>query len=512
MTKNNSPNTTRWGFFAILGAAALLYLALLPQLYVGYFNDDALYTVGAKSLLQGRYVRLYHPLLQPLNHPLPGFPAFLALFLWIVEPRWDLLKLVNIALTVLSGLLLSNLLRTWFKLWICVLSVALYAFNPLTATYAATVMPEPCFLFFILAALLLFKRQLTHPAPAEAWILSLLLGWGTLIRPEGIVLSAAIAFGAVLTRNRPLLGRVLFCSISFLGSVLLRNYLLTHSFTNYLETFGETSGHILSAFSRILLQTAHLLHTLFVENVLGFTGEASSFPELVLHITLVMGAVSLTILGYKKWMIGSLEGKRLAQVIGFFCILYLLIHVFWPIDARYFLPVFPFVTAMMLGGLTDQRLQKILRKEGIILLGGILVCSSLGQTMYRIHQTWTSSTPAVYRLPKETFAWIRSHTAPDDIFLGKAPVIYLYTGRQAVSAVRAETDDQFYVRLKAMGIGYALSQARKVLPTSGNRQDPERVWEESQRWLASRPDAFQEVYRNPKEETVIFKIIAKTEP
>src|SRR5262249_13333046 len=62
-------------------AAAGLGLRHLPcrrAYYVGFFNDDAFYIIGARSLLQGRYAELNAPGQPPLvNYP-PGTSLLLA--------------------------------------------------------------------------------------------------------------------------------------------------------------------------------------------------------------------------------------------------------------------------------------------------------------------------------------------------------------------------------------------------------------------------------------------------
>lgn len=49
-------------FWAGLLALTLgIYLLSLGAYYVGFFNDDAFYLIGARSLLGGNYTELSHP-------------------------------------------------------------------------------------------------------------------------------------------------------------------------------------------------------------------------------------------------------------------------------------------------------------------------------------------------------------------------------------------------------------------------------------------------------------------
>lgn len=61
----------------LLAAAALFWLSRHAY-YVGFFNDDAYYLIGAKSLLSGRYAEIHSPGAPPLVNYLPGWPLLLA--------------------------------------------------------------------------------------------------------------------------------------------------------------------------------------------------------------------------------------------------------------------------------------------------------------------------------------------------------------------------------------------------------------------------------------------------
>jgi hypothetical protein len=491
---------------AILACAALFYGLLIPQVYVGYFNDDALYTVAAKSLLQGHYVRLYHPLLQPFNHPLPGYPAFLAPFVAILQPHWAYLKLVNIGVTLGTCVLLWNFLKIWLKPQACAAVTAIYAFNPLTVSYASSVMPEPCFLFFILGSLHMFHAELARTKNSRAWILSGLLAWTALVRPEGIIFVIAVGAGAVWVRRKDLAGRIALSTGIVLGGVLLRNYLLTHSATNYLDTFKGTSGHVLERSGNVLNQFIQLFESVVLETVLTFSRDVHSTWNPLSKTLLILFAIACAAAGFVQLMKGSREKKTLILVMGVFGGGYLLIHAFWPVDSRYFLPILPFWIFLSVYGLMHARVPKELVQPVVIALGGILLCLYIRQDIHRVQKVWTHSTPASYRLPTQTLEWIRSNTAPEAIFLGKAPVIYLYTGRQGVSAVRAQTPEEFRDRLKLMGIAYALIQPRDLMSFQNSQNDPEQVWGKTQEWLASNPKHFVPVYQNPEEETIVYRL------
>lgn len=61
----------RWhiGFVGLMVVAAALYLLRWSHYYAGMIKDDAVYILGAKSLLKGHYRALHYPGLPPCVLP-----------------------------------------------------------------------------------------------------------------------------------------------------------------------------------------------------------------------------------------------------------------------------------------------------------------------------------------------------------------------------------------------------------------------------------------------------------
>ncbi|MDD5629795.1 MAG: hypothetical protein PHU21_12065, partial [Elusimicrobia bacterium] len=70
-----SPKAAR---LACLAGLAVLYLLCLRAYYVGFFNDDAFYLIGARSLLSGGFRELSAPGAPPMTVYMPGYPLILA--------------------------------------------------------------------------------------------------------------------------------------------------------------------------------------------------------------------------------------------------------------------------------------------------------------------------------------------------------------------------------------------------------------------------------------------------
>jgi hypothetical protein len=123
---------------------------VLPRTPVGHALDDALYILGAQSLLTGHYTNLQLPWHPALTDPLPGFSLLISSVVAAVDPHWGLLKAVPLALTLFSCVMLWFLLESWVSAEIRAAVLTLFAFNPVTVNFAGLVVSEPAFLFFVL--------------------------------------------------------------------------------------------------------------------------------------------------------------------------------------------------------------------------------------------------------------------------------------------------------------------------------------------------------------------------
>ena len=87
----------------------LIYLISLRAYYVGFFNDDAFHIIGARALIQGRYVELNAPGHPPLVNYLPGYSMILAPLAWL-SGDWLLpYQLLSVFMCLLALWLLWNL-------------------------------------------------------------------------------------------------------------------------------------------------------------------------------------------------------------------------------------------------------------------------------------------------------------------------------------------------------------------------------------------------------------------
>src|SRR5688572_21115691 len=88
-----------------------IYILALRAYYVGFFNDDAFYIIGSKSLIQGSYRELNQPGAPPFVSYLPGYPLLLTPFSLLFPHTTLPHQLFSVLLTAAS----LNLFRLYYK-------------------------------------------------------------------------------------------------------------------------------------------------------------------------------------------------------------------------------------------------------------------------------------------------------------------------------------------------------------------------------------------------------------
>jgi hypothetical protein len=497
---------------AILLAGSLLYLGLLPRLDVGCFNDDAVYVQGAQSLLQGSYLLRQLPQPVPMNHYMPGWPLMLAPFVAPFQPHWAWLKLIPLFLTILSGILLWQGLQPWLVPWARLVVLTLYLFNPTIAQFSGSLMTEPLFLTLTIGSLITLGRLLQRPFPTTRWLLSGLLAWASLVRPEGILLALAVFLGLAWARRWRTACQVFGIALLVWGAWHARNFALTGSFSNYA---GEWRARLLAVSSQnqgeqsFLQGWAQTGQMFWGANVFGLD-EMTIIRQRWLGALAMIAAGGLSLAGLARLAQRKNRIEEASLLAGAtFCLFYVLVHALWLlIDLRFLLPVIPFA----LIGLTAACaafVQRWPRTRPAVLAGAVGLFVSYAYQDAAIAHDVTHPV-MLNRVPRETLAWVQTHLAPESfVFSPIAPVIFLYTGRSAASyASPADPRDreEFRYWLFKNHMTHVLYRPFMHLgypPLPNNRQT---LWEKSEKWAASRPAAFPLLYHNPAEHTDVYAV------
>ena len=491
-------------FPGVLGGGHPLFF-LLPRRAVGYFGDDALYLLGAKALLGGRYVALQLPNHPLLTVPMPGFSFFLTPFVALAQPHWGWFKGVSLLLTLGSSVLLWKLSEPWLHPGSRLVLVFLFAFNPAVAMASTTVMSEPCFIFFLLLIFLCLSHWAERPSPRDICLVGGLVGWAAVMRPSGAALIPALALGLASDRQqRHALAGVLVVALMIWGSVLARNFCITHSDTSYLQQWGQSlpwSIHSLGLWGQhaVLLTRATLLQTVCGVPV-GPPGRAG----VTLRTALILFYGAVMARGAERFFHSS-QKRTVLIVMGGFCGFYFTIHFFWlAMEPRYVVPLQPFLGAALLAGAESL---SFLRKP-LLFLGAVFILIGFWQgNEAALKEAFANSRQ---RVPSQTYPWIREHIPARSLILApNASDLYLNTGRFAMGFIAVRDERDFHEALVRYGVTHILCRPASILyvQTEGAKDSPETFWELVPRWAVSLPGLFRPVYQNPQEFTVLYEVV-----
>jgi hypothetical protein len=170
-----------------LTAAGVFILALAPSAYLawtframphlGFYHDDSIYWVSAKSLAEGHEYRIASLPGQPYQSKYPPLYPTLLAGVWKIDPNFP----SNLPLATLFAWLLLPvyLAMVWLFLrhyglgWReqCLL-VLVAGWSPVAATFSFSLMPELLFTALLLASVLLAERSLSDDAPGWLPILA----------------------------------------------------------------------------------------------------------------------------------------------------------------------------------------------------------------------------------------------------------------------------------------------------------------------------------------------------
>jgi len=438
---------------AFLAGAAILYLLSLRAYYVGFFNDDAFYVIGARSLAQGRYAELNAPGEPPLVNYLPGYPLLLAPLAWLFPGSLLPFQLLSLALILASLWLFWKCFEEELSPTELAGASLVWALSPLTVSLSGTVLSELPLLFASLLFFVLLRRAWRSDARLPwIWICAL-AGFACLLRPSGLALPAGLALALALEKRRRLAALVAGSSLLFLGPFLVRNYLATGQGLMYaVELIAPFRGPSTLAALAASLQDnlAYYLRFLFVTSLFRWPLAAPWLEAATVGAGLVAVWVGL------RRQAGGWE-----RSLALWLLLYLGIHLIWSKQAgRYLLPVLPFLAGCLFKGLGSWDLRLGLRGRGLWTAAALSLILSAVPVTRVVRASLFGSTP-MNTPPLRAFAWVRAHARPSDVFAAELDGrFYLHTGRKVAHLGRIFEPGAFRAWLASRGVGYVA-----VLPT-----------------------------------------------
>jgi hypothetical protein len=430
----------------VLVAAVALAIAFIaiPNWPAGVFQDDGIYVVLGKALASGegyRYLNL--PGAPYATHYPPGYPLFLAM-LWKLSPQFPqnvaLFTFANACFLALAAFAAFRFGRD--RLGLSTLGSATVGVAGTVSMpaliFGVFVLSEPMFMALLMLLLIYAERVAERAEWRTALFVGLAGGALAMVRTTGMFVVPAFALVLLLRRKFvPALCAVAGCAVfivpwhiwvaahgSEIPPVLMGKYGPYDAWMS-----NAVREHGLSFVWDVVVRNARALYGMMW---VMFTGSETS-PS-VLRPPAAIAATTLIALG--AWQLA-----RRAPVTIWFLAAYMALVIVWPFEPTRFvwalLPLFCAMLALGIRFVSERRpataTSRVMRYAA--LAASVLLVAGFGwYNVNGVRQQWRDSVPRVTAArATPVVEWIRASTRPTDIIaMEDDPLIYLYTGRQAI--------------------------------------------------------------------------------
>jgi hypothetical protein len=466
----------------VAGLAARNY-ASVP---IGSYQDDADYIVLARSLVQSRTYGLINYPGQPGVSQFPfGFPLVLAPLVWLFPQNLEVPRAVPLVATVANTALLVwgwRWLGSGLSHWWGLAVAALYGLSPLVIKQSVSVLSEPIFMTYVLAALILAERAALGKA-GQGWpiVLGVILFLAASTRVVGIFLiltacayllyrrgweisKALVAAGLTMVAC---LGLVIALTSVSLVDLWPRRYLTQNA--SLVSGEGRLTNQTMS-YPRLLLRVAGHHLRLEVRAVVfplgGSTREAAVTARL--GLPWLTGAIGLVISAtVALGLIWLLARRGLSAFVAFALIYYSLMQLVLWITPRLLYPIQPQLTLGFVMGLAvlGQQAARWMRRPawGWLPAMAAVVCI-LAIALFK-DVIGVASPDTTGGFPART-QWLAAHSDLGSVILTDLPEIdYLYSGRSAVPLGDYASLADLKSSLASWGVNYILVGSEGNLAT-----------------------------------------------
>jgi hypothetical protein len=411
---------------------------------VGAFQDDAMYTVLAKSLAEGHGYRFINLPGEPnATHFPPGYPLVLAL-LWKVAPSFPdnlvVFKFANAVFLALAAVGCHRFVRKRFAAGVIPSAVAGLAgtLSVVVLVVTGVVLSEPLFMALLFPALLAAERSAETGAPRDAAVAGAWLGALGLVRTVGAFGLPAAAL--VLVLRRRFTGAAALCVAGALFMLPWQWWVGQHQgeiASVFTGKYGAYGTWLIEGYRDGGLDLARgvvLGNLREIRNTLSFLilPIAQPFPRFLLLAALGVFAIA-----------GVRVFCRRAPVTLAFLLLYMLVVIAWPFQpSRFLIGVWPLWLPLIGAGVLSlwqaqaaisSRLRVPLRSALVV---AAVACAS-GHLWYNVrgytHAWWASIPRDAGQRAKPIVEWVAQYTQPDDVLSTEDDLmVYLYAGRKSV--------------------------------------------------------------------------------
>ncbi|MCX6636194.1 MAG: hypothetical protein NT090_14100 [Acidobacteria bacterium] len=441
-----------------LVAATVVLLALVPAIrlawlsrdgpHLGFYHDDGIYWVTAKSLAQGSGYRVVSLPGAPYQTKYPPvFPALLSIA-WRVTPEFPLNLGTAVWLTWLPlplMIVLTNaLMAQWrvgggTRLLVC----AMLALNPYLAYFGTVLMSEIWATCFLLASLVLAGSERKAGWPAALGGLCAAAAYLT----KTVTAPLLIAVPLVLIWKRRRVATALFLACALPPVAAWHAWSAAHrapatdwTWLYYADYLGFWARDITPAILPTVVY--HNLSELFIRG-----GDL-----LMFRLSTVAGGVHLARLlmiaalaGVVRWTRANRHPEYALFAAGQFALL--LVWDFPP-NERFLILVLPLLilglwTEMShLGRIAQRSWRRPERSQraAAVIAGSLVVCLAAALVARNTGAVWNflpalaGQRRAAAARSRPLYEWIARHTPPDaTFFAGSDTTLYLYTGRQVTT-------------------------------------------------------------------------------
>lgn len=470
----------------------MLYLLARDAYWVGYFNDDAFYLIGARALTEGRFAELNHPGQPPLIQYLPGYPLLLAPLMPFCAASWLPAQLLSVLVGLSSAAAAAWAFAPDLDEEGRLLLAALCLFNPLALSLSGAVLADAP---FALAALLLVgtaRRAWPRTSPRVWAALGAAAGASALIRPNGLALILALAAALAWERRGREAAAALAAAALVVGPWFLRNAAAGgHPLLYAAELAGPIEAAPWTTLGAAASRAGFYLSELYARALFRWPWGA---PPAAAAAAAALAGLAAAVLALTR---GGLSGGRRFALLSALALFGLLLA--WDKrSTRYLLPLIPLAAAWGLAGLAGRRGTR-LAAAALALASFIVPARAILAASLR-----PEAPPA--RAPERTFAWIRANTAPGAVFACELDgQLFLRTGRRSVTLPRGADGRNLQLWAAGSGADFLLvSPTADILRTTRGVGPHDAVPAAERRRDAGRASVLEPVFEDPGEGTVIY--------